>query len=878
MSGAATDVIEPHRASPRAVLWAVGFSVFIAADDLTVVSTMLRPIISDLGLVLPDGLDDAAWVVNAYLIAFVAVMPVAGRVSDVIGRRRTFLIAYLVFLAGTILIPLSTSLGPLLVGRVMTAIGGGAMVPVALAVVADVYPEPRRARALGTLGAIETMGWVWGPLYGAMLVRFLTWRWQFWLNIPLAVAGLIAVWWALAGHDRPARESKIDWLAAALLTVALVTLNLALLGSAEVQSVSGFDELRGDDEFDLRLLYPVAVIAGAGFVWRQRRSQSPLVDRAFFRGRTVRVALIVNFVVGAALVIAMVDVPLFVNAVEGDLQRSAVVAGWVLSALTIAMAVASYVGGRVTERTWYGPPIIAGLAAATVAYTLMGFTWSGDTPYAALALQLALLGAGLGMTLAPTTSAVVDHAEPDKRGGAASIVMVVRLLGLSVGLSALTAWGLARFNRLRTEIELPPLTDPGFEAALREASADLTADAIAETFVATAVVVAIGLVISVATLRHRSDPQEVLMSTNDDDTVSPDGAATPPGDRHTPGAIPDGFGYVPAVAPVEPSAPDAPTGEPDEEVDTAALLAAGAVAAATDSAEAARPGEDPAAPENGHESEGSDAVVEEDPAPDAPDAPGAAVAAAAVATGAQMVDTDEMPVFRSEPPPPPPAGGPGSGSDTWVHRHTGELLVAFGVVLLVAFGLIALLFARLQSAEDELDDTRADMERVEAGAALFASQVTGFQEQLGELSPTISEGLDEAIAGLEEFSTSTLQFNVEIDESVEISTEVVIDRTVVVPIETSIPINESFDTTIVVAGPFGVDIPLDVTVPVDIEVPVDLDVSIPINETVPISESIPVQLSVPIDVEIAGTQLATLADSLATGLESFAEIIEGLGA
>src|ERR1044071_4693585 len=94
--------------SPRAILAVVGFSVFVAADDLTVVATMLRPIIGDLGLVLPDGLNDAAWIVNAYLIAFVAVRPIAGRISDVIGRRRTFVGAYALFMLGSILIPLST--------------------------------------------------------------------------------------------------------------------------------------------------------------------------------------------------------------------------------------------------------------------------------------------------------------------------------------------------------------------------------------------------------------------------------------------------------------------------------------------------------------------------------------------------------------------------------------------------------------------------------------------------------------------------------------------------------------------------------------------------------------------------------------------------
>ena len=223
------------------------------------------------------------------------------------------------------------------------------MVPVALAVIGDVYSERGRARALGTLGAIETLGWVWGPLYGAVLVRFLSWQWQFWLNIPLAIVGMVAVWWALAEHDRPAHGSRIDWIGAGLLTAALVSLNLALLGSAEIQSVTGLDELTGR---------AAPTCAGCTRSPSSPRSRScgtsadrdhPLVERSLFRGRNVRAALVVNFVVGAALVIAMVDVPIFINAVEVDLERSAVVAGWVLSALTAAMAVASYVGGRITE-------------------------------------------------------------------------------------------------------------------------------------------------------------------------------------------------------------------------------------------------------------------------------------------------------------------------------------------------------------------------------------------------------------------------------------------------------------------------------------------------------------------------------------------------
>ena len=193
-------------ASRRAVLAAVGFSVFVAADDLTVVTTMLRPIIGDLGLTLPDGLDDAAWIVNVYLIAFVAVMPIAGRISDVIGRRRTFVAAYVAVHHRHHRHP----------DRRRRSVRSWSAACSPRSAVVRWCPSRSRssatsipsaaARALGALGAIETLGWVWGPLYGAMLVRFLSWQWQFWLNIPLALVGLAATWWALAGHDRPERR------------------------------------------------------------------------------------------------------------------------------------------------------------------------------------------------------------------------------------------------------------------------------------------------------------------------------------------------------------------------------------------------------------------------------------------------------------------------------------------------------------------------------------------------------------------------------------------------------------------------------------------------------------------------------------------------
>jgi len=223
--------------SPAAILAVVSFGVFIAADDLTVAATMLRQIIGDLDIPLPEGLGEAAWIVNAYLVAYVAVMPFMGRLSDIVGRRRVYVGALVIFLIGSIWVGQADSLGWFLVGRVLTAIGGGAMVPVALAVIGDVYEEAKRPAALGVLSAIDTIGWVWGPLFGAMLVRFLDWRWQFHLNIPLAIIGIAATWWALRDHDRPAARRRMDWPAAAALSAALVGMNVALLQAGEISGV-----------------------------------------------------------------------------------------------------------------------------------------------------------------------------------------------------------------------------------------------------------------------------------------------------------------------------------------------------------------------------------------------------------------------------------------------------------------------------------------------------------------------------------------------------------------------------------------------------------------------------------------------------------------
>ncbi len=484
-----------------AALWVAAFGVFVAADDLMVVSTMLRPMIDDVGLLLPDDLDAAAWIVNVYLIAYISAIPLAGKLSDIFGRRSVFVSALGIFMVGSLIVPSTDSFAVLLFGRALSAIGGGALVPVALAIAGDLYTGARRTKALGVLGAVETLGWVWGPLYGAVLVRFLSWQWQFYLNIPLALIG-IAVGWRLL--DPVARAGRrIDWWGAGVLSVGLISLNVALLSEAKIQTVTGLEELTGGSERPLAgpWLYPVAAVAFVALVVLERRRESggdiePVIDTRFFTRRSPATAVFLNASLGVGMVIALVNVPLFVNVVESandtGIGPTALLAGWLLTALTATMALMSYAGGVIAGRVGNLAPTVAGFTLSTGGMLAMGFTWNTDTSHALMAAQLAVVGAGVGLVLAPSSAAVVDAADDANRGTAAGLVIMARLIGFSIGLAALTAWDLRRFNELRDALVLPAIGEPGYETALADAAIEITTTALAETFVGAGLALALG--------------------------------------------------------------------------------------------------------------------------------------------------------------------------------------------------------------------------------------------------------------------------------------------------------------------------------------------------------------------------------------------------
>jgi MFS family permease len=468
--------MQVQRKAPSAALAiaVISIPIFVGALDLTVVSAVLPQVLLDLEIPLSD-FDKAAWIVTGYLLAYTVSMTFMGRLSDLYGRRRVFLAALIIFAVGSYLVavsqawptraamqgyylvaggrvdPARISLGVLIASRVIQAFGAGAMVPVGMGLVGDLFPPEKRPKPLGVIAAIDTAGWVVGHLYGGIIVRYWTWQTIFWLNLPICLLTFIVIWYVLRDAEQPQSEGRMDWAGALLITLSLTAFIVGLGNSAEPSSSTSLGEQSAVPPYALPALLVALVFLGL-FVWRQMRYKHPLFELSLFRKPNLSLAIAANFLVGFGLFIAIANVPLFINTlVAVTPEQGAWESGWVLSALTVPMAIAAVPGGWLTERTNYRLPAISGLIAAVVAFGLMT-SWQQSSAYSVIIPQLMLAGIGFGFTLAPIAAAVVNASPEGYRGAGSALVIIFRLLGMTAGISSITTYGLYRMDVLATEL------------------------------------------------------------------------------------------------------------------------------------------------------------------------------------------------------------------------------------------------------------------------------------------------------------------------------------------------------------------------------------------------------------------------------------------
>jgi EmrB/QacA subfamily drug resistance transporter len=461
-------LVVPARESLLVLL--AGLGVFFAADDQTSVVAVIPQIANDIGLA-QDDFYRAAWLVNGYILGYVVVMPLIGRVADTFGHGRLFALALGLFTAGSAWVALSDDLTMLAVARSVQAVGAGAVVPVAMAIVLDYAAPERRAIGLGLMAFASEGGALVGPLWGGGIADLLGWRAVFWLNLPLCLPLAIAIW--RLAPPRKAAWQGIDLRGGLLLAASLICLTIALTD----------DPISPRDTVTTLLLFGGALLFTALFLVSQLRTPQPMVDLALLAQRRLSAGLVTNLLTGGTLIVALVTVPLFTNVILGG---SALDGGLNLMRLTVALALGALAGGFVTDR--YGARACASAGVILAGAGFLGMSrWSDDPSFIVFTLPLLLGGLGFGLVIAPVNAAALAEAPDADRATVASLLTVARLLGALVGVALLTTRGLGGFY---ADAGLIPLTEPAYEALVRA----LQVGSFQDTFLVAAIVCFLTLV------------------------------------------------------------------------------------------------------------------------------------------------------------------------------------------------------------------------------------------------------------------------------------------------------------------------------------------------------------------------------------------------
>jgi MFS family permease len=448
------------------MLAVLGMGVFMAGLELMVTAVALPQMLATIA----DWTDlrKASWVINGYLLVYVVTMPLAGRLTDIWGVRRLFLASLAVFTVGSFLAGAAQDLDQLIAARLVQALGGGAIIPVATAAASHMFEGSARPRALGVIGALTFLGMAAGPFVGAAILETIhpetalseigvtsgplvttvspSWRWVFYVNVPIGICGLALAWAASAGWDTPYVPTRIDLPGAALFTLGLMGI---LFGTTLVGS--------GDESFGLPTDAAVVAFIAAGgvalllaVIWGLSR-RDPFLDPRLFADRVFSSAALISLLTGYGLATAIVGGAVFVDRVlyGGPAEQRVV-----LGALAGAVAVGALLSGFLTRQLGLRLLTLLGVAASTAGLAWMS-TWSSAAPTPSFAASAALFGLGFGLTVTPRSTAAVEAAGRLAFGAASATVTVARMIGMAVGMAALTAYGSTTITRVSNEVYGP---------------------------------------------------------------------------------------------------------------------------------------------------------------------------------------------------------------------------------------------------------------------------------------------------------------------------------------------------------------------------------------------------------------------------------------
>lgn len=437
------------RAGRGIAISAGSLAVLLGALDAYVVVTIMRDIMSDVHIPI-NQLQRITWIITLYLLGYIAAMPLLGRASDRFGRKLVLQVSLALFIVGSVVTALAGQWGDfhlLIAGRTIQGVASGALLPVTLALGADLWAQRNRASVMGGIGAAQELGSVLGPLYGIFIVwLFHDWRYVFWINVPLTLIAMLMIQFSLPSHQRTDEPEKVDVVGGVLLAI---TLGLAVIGLYN-PSPDGKQIL---PSYGLPLVIGAVVVAVLFILW-ERFSRTRLIEPTGVHFRPFLAALGASVAAGAALMVTLVNVELFG---QGVLQMTQTQAAGLLLWFLIALPIGAVLGGFIATRIGDRAMTFIGLLIAAYGYWLIHYwrmdvmTQHHDIFGVSLPLvhtDLLVAGLGLGLVIGPLTSAALRVVPSAQHGIASAAVVVARMTGMLIGVAALSAWGLYRFNQI----------------------------------------------------------------------------------------------------------------------------------------------------------------------------------------------------------------------------------------------------------------------------------------------------------------------------------------------------------------------------------------------------------------------------------------------
>jgi MFS family permease len=468
-------------------------AVFVAALDMTMVLTIMPDIMRSLYIDVRN-LNDAGWIITAYLLGYTVAMPLFGRLADVRGRRSMTMVALGLFLLGSALCVFLARLDLFVVARVIQAAGGGALVPITMAAAADMYPLSRRGLVLGIVGGAAEAGGVLGPMYGVGLSLAWTWRLIFIVNIPLCLMLIPLCWWLLRpGASRsfpdtsteveegPAarvaprwwRKGQVDYAGAALMAMSLAGVTIGLGTGTTMVNTGAGDSAQSGGVVRWQWLVAAGVAFLLFLLWEWRAAR-PLIRLQLFRKPPFAAANIAHLLVGAALIIGMVEIPLYAYTLFGmSLPRS----GLLLMELTGMIPVGAVIGGLVADYIGYRAVAVLGFLVTCGGYFLVS-RWPLDPGGWLMLRDLFISGFGFGLVVGPIGATVTRASGRRWMATGSALVTVSRMVGMVLALSALSSWGVRRYNALTQDVVIPIARPDGVNDTQWQAMKDAAGAAI----------------------------------------------------------------------------------------------------------------------------------------------------------------------------------------------------------------------------------------------------------------------------------------------------------------------------------------------------------------------------------------------------------------